>query len=213
MFHLRHTYHLIRAFVAIFVIILSCGVAHSRVADPKEANPEAYNQFLKYWRNNVKMNVIRITESPFYEKLDSIIELCKKKYPNYRWKKRTHFTWHAEYIESHKNVDTLDCKHINMLEPVSEPIVIAVSAMYDQTWDNAVIYKDKKYYFNDINNTWKYYRKRYKSTRKTISYLCKTSLIDLTIIILYKPSGTISIKDVYYGIDDIGGLFTPEELK
>lgn len=147
MFHLKNTFLLIKTFIAIFVVIWSCGVAHSRVADPKDTNPEALGQFLKYWRNNVKMNEIRITESPFYEKLDSIIELCKKKYPNYRWKKRTHFTWYAKYIESNKDVDTLDLGHINMLEPVSEPIVIAVPARYDQTWDNAVIYKDKKILF------------------------------------------------------------------
>ena len=213
MFRLKNIFLLIKTFIAIFVVIWSCGVAHSRVADPKIANPEAYNIYLKNWKKQQKMDEIKITESPFYEKLDSIIGLCKKKYPNFRWKKRTHFTWYAEYIESHKDVDTLDYEHINMLEAVSEPIVVAVTANYSPSRNHVVIYKDKKYYFYNTDN-WKYYKKRYKSTRRRISYLNIFAMPNLVIIVLYKPNGTMSIKDVYFGIDDLGVIkFAPEELE
>ena len=205
MFHLRNTSRLIRACVTIFISMQCYSFASAKFLDCS-----------KKTKKYEKIDVVRIAKSPFYEKIDSIIELCKKRYPKYDWKDRQYFTLSTQYCEfeegSYKEVDTPDFKRINMMEKVSKPIFFEVFVDYGPIYDNLIIYKSKRYSLSNLTH-WNFYKKKYGWTRRLISYIFVLPPASPSIIILYKPNGTMSIKDVYYGIDDIGGLFTPEELK
>lgn len=196
MLNLRNTSRLVSAFVAIFVSVQCYSYANTKFYDHR-----------KKTREYQKIDVVSIAKSPFYEKMDSIIELCKKRYPKYDWKDRQYFTWSAQYCEfdgySYKEVDSLDFQRINMMENVSKPIFIEVYVGYRPIYDNLVIYKGKRYCLSDSDN-WNFYKKKYGFARRSISYIFVLKFESPTIIVLYKPNGTMSIKDVYYGIDDIG---------
>ena len=184
--------------------ILMCFVVTSSImTDAKKFNsPDEISIGATYaTRGWEKFNVIYLNESPFFAKIDSIIEMCKKKYPKYNWKERVYFDIGIHYTDNYHDIDRIDFKKVNNLDSVSRPISILILASAEIHWD-AIVYKGKTYPIG-WHKHWKYYTEKQKPSRKSF----RDKRIPLyfnypMIVINYDIDGTMEFNYFKYGRDE-----------